>query len=352
MSDSMTFILIPILVVVIISGQFEQSQATPSSFTYQPKDTAIISNPSQLDSSSIENLDRYKRDDTSAGFQTSSKTSCLYTDISQRIDMCFINAVNCSQVLACISQSRLSDLCGHFDMYTPSIWVLNVFEILHAKDFCENQQLGCPLGWGTSKNESLAKLNDIMKAINEYGSEFLDMPRTQSKAFCSKSLSLVANVKEVFDQMDQCSVSEALSSILNDITESSKNMLNKNCPYCIAANNFFDGCLNDYWGNEHNCSTTLNCIYDKIELYGCNEDEEETTLTLVSAFLNNVSSVCDMSAAVKNTTQSAAEKVQAIQPWVAIEWFREVEYCLQGKQFLGLTYAQAPKGMLGLFILY
>lgn len=50
----------------------------------------------------------------------------------------------------------------------------------------------------------------------------------------------------------------------------------------------------DYWGNENNCSTTRDCIYQKINLYGCNRDENVTPLTLLSAFLTNVSSICEM----------------------------------------------------------
>ena len=319
----MKLILIPILFLVLNA----QLALGANSFTYTPKSADVIRLP--------ESLDRSKRSEDFET-QTSSKVSCLYADISRKIDLCFINGANCTEVLSCISQSRLVETCGHFDMYTPSIWVLNVFEILHGKGFCENTQLGCPPGWGnTSKNESLAKLNEIMRAVQEYGSEFLDMPRTESKTYCAKSMNLVNNIKDVFDQMDQCSVSEALTAILNDITISAKNILNKNCPYCITENNFFDGCLNEYWGNEHNCSTTVNCILNKVELYGCNEDQDETTLTLLSSFLNNVSSMCDVT--IGNKTKEAP-----IQSWVAIEWLREVEYCIQGKEFLGLTYGEAP----------
>jgi len=52
--------------------------------------------------------------------------------------------------------------------------------------------------------------------------------------------------------------------------------------------------LMDYWGNENNCSTTLACIYQKIERFKCNQDKDETPLTLISEFLTSISSICEL----------------------------------------------------------
>lgn len=114
-------------------------------------------------------------------------------------------------------------------MYTPSVWILNVFEILQAKNFCNFITLGCETSWDIESNEGLNKLGDILKVLHEYGSDFLEQPRVNSKVYCAKSLTLVANVKSVFDVLDECSAVDTYKEILNEIDLSSNNLLNKEC---------------------------------------------------------------------------------------------------------------------------
>lgn len=105
-----------------------------------------------------------------------------------------------------------------------------MFELLQTKNFCENSELGCmTFGWGIGRNESLEKLNDVMKAMHKYGTEFLDSPKSQTKVYCTKSLSLVNSVKSIFDELDQCSFNEVYDEILNGISSSSGQVLNKDC---------------------------------------------------------------------------------------------------------------------------
>ena len=111
-------------------------------------------------------------------------------------------------------------------MYTPSVWILSVFEILQAKKFCEIPNFGCG---GFDGNEGLNKLGDILKVLHEYGNEFLDQTRVNSKVYCAKSLTLVSNIKNVFDDLDQCSATDTYKEILNEIDYSSSNLLNKKC---------------------------------------------------------------------------------------------------------------------------
>ncbi len=108
-----------------------------------------------------------------------------------------------------------------------------MFETLQARKFCDDAQLGCLSGWGIGRNESLEKLNDIMKSMHKYGTEFLDMKKVNTKVYCAKSLSLVGDVKDVFNEMDQCSFNEVYEGILNAITTSAERILNKECcKYC------------------------------------------------------------------------------------------------------------------------
>ncbi len=168
----------------------------------------------------------------------SSKSLCLYSDISRKINTCFLTNSDCVGILACITESRLIETCGHFGMNTPGVWILEVFEILEERKFCDNSQLECLSGWGIGRNESLEKLNDIMKSMHKYGTEFLDQKKVNSKVYCAKSLSLVDDVKDVFSEMDQCSFNEVYDGILNAITTSTDRILNKDCREYLGLLNF------------------------------------------------------------------------------------------------------------------
>ena len=41
-------------------------------------------------------------------------------------------------ILDCIHALQLVDKCQYLKMYTPAIWIINVFEILQENNFCKS----------------------------------------------------------------------------------------------------------------------------------------------------------------------------------------------------------------------
>jgi hypothetical protein len=50
-----------------------------------------------------------------------------------------------SEILECIVGSRLVETCSHLKMYTPTLWIMNVFEILQEKQFCQRNFIKIPI---------------------------------------------------------------------------------------------------------------------------------------------------------------------------------------------------------------
>lgn len=102
--------------------------------------------------------------------------------------------------------------------------------------------------------------------------------------------------------------------------------------YCISQNSIFDGCIYDNHPNVYlSCDTSLKCIHSKIDEFNCHKDTEKTPLSLLSSFFKNSTSICS----VKNETQEVG-------PFSMVEWFENVNVCLQGKDFLGLAVTDVP----------
>ncbi len=156
---------------------------------------------------------------------------CSYSHIKAKVDECFaVNAYRtlttntCLDVLECISSLNLVKVCSQNGMYTPTIWILNVYDILLSRNFCN-----LPVECESSDNEYLIKLNNIAKSVYEYGQAYLNQPFVDNKFYCSKSHNLVYNVRDLFYPLDQCFNSTAMNDIMFEIEESSSPILQPNC---------------------------------------------------------------------------------------------------------------------------
>ncbi len=156
---------------------------------------------------------------------------CTYARIKSKVDECFsvnsfrtLTSNTCMDVLECISSLNLVKLCNQHGMFTPTIWILNVYDILLNRNFCN-----LPVECDTNDNEYLIKLNNIMKSAFEYGQAYLNQPFVDNKFYCSKSHNLVYNVRDLFYPLDQCFNSTVMNDVMFDIEESSGPILQPNC---------------------------------------------------------------------------------------------------------------------------
>ena len=156
---------------------------------------------------------------------------CTYARIKAKVDECFainsyrtLTTSTCLDVLECIASLNLVKVCSQHGMFTPTIWILNVYDILLSRNFCS-----LPVECDTQDNEYLIKLNNIMKSAYEYGQAYLNQPFVDNKFYCSKSHNLVYNVRDLFYPLDQCFNSTAMNDIMFDIEESSGPILQPNC---------------------------------------------------------------------------------------------------------------------------
>ena len=163
--------------------------------------------------------------------QSDQPSLCTYTHIKSQVDECFTGASartltsnNCIDVLECISALNLVKTCSEHGLYTPTVWILNVYDILLSRNFCS-----MPVECDSNDNEYLIKLNNVMKSVYEYGQAFLNQPFVDNKFYCSKSHNLVFNVRDLFYPLDQCFNSTVMNDIMFDIEESAGPILQPNC---------------------------------------------------------------------------------------------------------------------------
>lgn len=278
------------------------------------KKRQLVANPSQ----SLQNIEREDDMDKSKGI-------CLYVNVKAKIGACFEKNSDCNAILDCIAALNLVETCKKYEMFTPTIWIVNIYNILKSQGFC-SIPLQCELN--PNDNEYLRRLDNIMKFTHEYGPVYLDRPKFDNKKYCSKSHNLISNVIDSIDTIDNCFDSTIINQIRIEIEDSTFNILDRNCPYCISANLNFDECLEERY---FTCNESFKCITDKIELYKCNHDPDTTALTLITSFLRNITFLCDLNAHEKNIS---FEEIR--------DWLYGIDLCMNERHFLGLTYNEAP----------
>ncbi|CAF0899240.1 unnamed protein product [Brachionus calyciflorus] len=263
---------------------------------------------------------------------TVSSDFCLFSNIKPKLNECFAKSDDCKVILDCIASFNLVELCKLQNMYTPTIWILNIYEILRNENFC-SFPIECAII--PSENEYLRKLSSVLSSVNEYGPAYLNQPKADNKKYCSKSHHLVNRVRDAFDIFDMCFEITEMNRIKDLIEETSDLILDRNCRYCISHNIVFDMCFIDRYDpfNSLTCHEAYKCVQDRIATYQCNLDPDYTPLKLITSFVNNMTNICNLS----TNNSKNLEYVR--------EWFLGIDVCLKERHHIGLTFSEAPPNL-------
>lgn len=312
--------------------------------------------------------------DAGVQYQKSHKDYCMYDNVKRKVDDCFaataikegeVKNNSCIRVLQCISSLNLVEVCHHYDMNTPAIWLIQVFEILQHNAFCQIVPATCV----STGIDYLTDLNQIITSFSYRSSSsqssisenrknifFLDQPKSNTKIYCSKAGNLVSDVQQALMSIDECvDELESAEHIFNQVDESARAILDlSNCLHCVDSESIFKYCIMDNYENEFNCSSSMQCMQRNMATHQCDENleqQEQTPLNLIASFLKNVSTLCEppaRSAQDNDEEKYLWEHQQAIESNAAVDWFAEVQLCLTDVEaargprrwFMGLTLSE------------